>query len=489
MHYRRLPKWFGLAAVVAVAIALLGSVPSGRAAPVTPRHYSDLEFPELPEVRVPDYTRFTLDNGMVVYLMEDRDLPLVSGTALLRAASRYEPTEQVGLGALTGTTMRLGGTATRAPEAVDAFLEERAAAVEVGVGRDAGSASFQSLSENLTEVFALFAEVLREPAFAEEAVELAKQQQRSAIARRNDDPNRLASRELQKLIYGADSPYARQPEYETLANITREDLRAFHRTHIRPEGIVLGLVGDFDTAAMRDRVEATFGDWRAREPLPDWSAPPVEPLRSEGLFVIDQPQLSQSSVRFGHVGGRFDDPDYPAMRVVSEVLNGFGGRLFDEIRSRRGLAYSVFSGWQVDFDREGFLTVGAQTQSAQTVPLIEAAQAEIERMRAEPISEQELSEAREATVNSMVFNFRTPAQSLSRLLRYELHGYPEDFLFQVQAAIANLTAEDVLAAAQENLQDSFATVVVGNVEAIQPPLSNLGETVTALDVSIPEPSI
>ena len=167
-----------------------------------PKHYTELEFKPLAEIQLPEYDRYELDNGMVVYLLEDRDLPLISGTAIIRTGSRFEPDNQVGLASLTGDGMRSGGTKNHPPDQLNSILEQKAASVETSISTTSGSASFSTLTADLDTVFPLFAEVLREPAFAPEKFAIAKKQQQGGIARRNDDPRDIASREFNKLIYG-----------------------------------------------------------------------------------------------------------------------------------------------------------------------------------------------------------------------------------------------------------------------------------------------
>jgi zinc protease len=171
------------------------------------------------------------------------------------------------------------------------------------------------------------------------------------------------------------------------------------------------------------------------------------------------------------------------------VLNGFGGRLFNDLRSRQGLAYSVYGYWSPQYDFAGTFTAGGQTKSETTVPFVRSLLAEIEKVRTTPISEQELNYAKDSILNSFVFNFEDPNQTLSRLMRYEYFGYPEDFIFQYQKAVKATTIEDVRRVAQKYLQpDRLVTLVVGNSQAIQPALSSLGTTVKTVDVTIPQPN-
>jgi zinc protease len=486
--FQLLKKW--LALVIITLLLTLVVRPSAIAA--TPRSYTDLQFPPLKEVQLPNYERYQLDNGLVVYLVEDHDLPLVSGTALINTGSRLEPSEKVGLAEITGMVMRTGGTASHSPDQLNEILEQRAATVETSIGITSGNASFSSLSEDLPTVFSLFAEVLRHPAFTADQVDLAKTQLEGSIARRNDDPGDIADREFDKLIYGNDSPYGRTVEYATLAHIQRQDLIDFYQSYFYPNHLILGIVGDFDSQKMKSLIKKEFANWQPCDSATP-TIPIVTPIENQkkagGLFVVDQPQLTQSNILVGNLDGLLNNPDYPALSVTNGVMNGFGGRLFNELRSRQGLAYSVYGVWQPNFDYPGIFMAGGQTRSEATVPFIKSLQEEFSKLRTIPIRPDELTYAKESILNSFVFNFQKPGQTLSRLMRYEYFGYPKDFIFQYQKQVKSTTIADVQRVAQTYLHpEKMVTLVVGNNQEIKPPLSSLGKQLQMIDVTIPNPS-
>jgi zinc protease len=474
--------------VVVPTVLLLLALPPAIAQ--TAKHYTELTFPPLPEIQIPEYTKFQTKNGITVFLMEDHELPLVGGTAMFQTGERFEPEAKVGLASITGEVLRTGGTKSRSADQLNQELEQRAASVEAGVGTTSGQASFSALSEDLEAVFGLFAEVVQEPVFAQEKIDLAKTQRRGAIARRNDQPESIVGREFNKLIYGEESPYARTVEYSTLSNISREDIVRFYQQYFHPNNMLLGIVGDFDSKKMRSLIEAKLGQW---QPAPGFKTPGLQAVsqaKTGGIFLVNQPHLSQSYIQMGHLGGQLDSPDYPALSVMNEVLSSFGGRLFNEVRSRQGLAYSVYGVWNPRYDYPGVFIAGGQTRSDATVPFIKSIFSEIQRIQTTPISEQELKAAKDSVLNSFVFNFRDPGQTLSRLMRYTYFGYPEDFIFRYQRGVEATTVADVQRVAQTYLKpDQVTTLVVGNAAAIQPPLSSLGSDiqVAEIDITIPQP--
>ena len=454
-----------------------------------PRHYTELEFSTLPEIELPPYDREVLNNGLVVYFMEDDRLPLVEGTALIRVGDRWEPEAQVGLAALTGELLRTGGTQSHSVNEINQFLEQRAASIETGIENTQGTVSFSALKEDLEPVLVLLGEILQKPIFDSDRLALIQQQTRGGIARRNDDPGDIAGREFNKLLYGEQSPYARTVEYATLDAIDREDVVNFYQQYIHPDRMILGIVGDFETDQLLPVIQRIFGNWSASTQTILPPLPEVQQAHRSEVFVVDQPQMTQSDVRIGHLGDTFRSPDYPPLSVLNEVLNGFGGRLYNQVRSRLGLAYSVYSYWSARYDYPGQFIAGGQTRTEATVPFIKAILQEIDRVRDFAIEPQELQYAKDVVLNSFVFSFQTPGQVLSRLMRYEYYDYPKDFLFQYRNAIETTTIADVQRVAQHYLQpEQLVTLIVGNQSAIVdlPTLSSTGR-VNPIDITIATP--
>ena len=454
----------------------------------TPKHFDELTFEPLPELQFPDYQRTTLTNGMTVYLMEDHDLPLVSGQAWIKTGSRLEPADKIGLASITGEVVRSGGTQSHSPDELNQLLEQKAASVEVSVGESSGQAGFSALSEDLDSVFNLFAEVLTEPAFPQDKIDLAKTQRIGSIQRRNDDPDNVGRREFRRLVYGNQSPYARIQEYDSINKISRDDIQDFYRQYFQPNRLILGLVGDFDSTQMLELLERRFGNWTSTSQGSD-VLPEVTPATLGGTYLINQPQLTQSTVQIGHLGGQLNEPDIFPLYVMNEIMNSFGGRLFNEVRSRQGLAYSVYGVWSPRYDYPGLLIAGGQTRSEATVPFIQSVKGEIAKFRQAPVSDVELSQAKDAILNSFVFNFDQPSKTLKRLMRYDYYGYPSDFIFKYQQAVKATTAQDILSAAQRNLKpDNLVTLVVGNQAGIKPTLASLDPDFETVEIEIPNPS-
>lgn len=324
--------------------------------------YKQLKYPRLRDIAVPWVERVTLTNGMRLLLLEDHELPLITISAHIRVGSIYEPAEKAGLAAITGAVMRTGGTRTKTGDELDEELECIAASVEIRVDLDSGRASVSVLKKDVDTGLAILADVLMHPAFREDKVELAKMQLRSAISRRNDSAGQIASRELDKLVYGPDSPYARQIEYATIDSITRSDLVAFYKRYFRPNNMIMAIWGDFKKEDVIAKIGKVFEGWDAIDQDPP-KGPDVNNECRKTVNLIRKSGINQSYICLGHIGGLMNDPDYFALTVTNEILgSSFTGRLFRNVRSRQGLAYSVGGAYGMHYSRPGVF--GAQNTMA-----------------------------------------------------------------------------------------------------------------------------
>ena len=430
------------------------------------------------EFSPPEPDRVVLENGMVVYLLEDHELPLVSVTVTMRTGSWLDPIDKIGLASMTGAVMRTGGGGGLSAEQVDAELEQFAGDVSIGIGRQSGSASLDVLSKDVPRGLEILAGLLRRPAFDPARVELAKLQAIEGIRRRQDHPGSIVGREFAKVLYGPDHPSARESSLDSITRMTRDDLVTFHRDTIHPNGMILGVTGDFKKDEMLAALRKVFGDWK-KGTVPELriaDVPEAEPSRPVVRFVSKE--TSQTHLRLGHLSIKENDPDYVALAIANDILGGssFRSRLFNDVRTKRGLAYSVGSRLNTGTHDQGVWLMRAETKLTSTQEVIERFVANIERMRAEPVTDTELAEAKEAYVNSFVFSFASPSAIVSRLVELEYDGLPKDFLQQLRAKVVSLTKEEVQTAAKRHLRpDRLKIVAVGSGEALPKALATFGE--------------
>jgi zinc protease len=477
---------FAQAPLAAPANATASSIGSSAASSAAIPSYRELKYPALKQVKIPDVAQFTLSNGMRVFLLEDHELPIVSGFALVRTGNLFDPPEKRGLADVTAGVLRSGGTRSKTGDQIDEELENIAGSVESSMGETSANVGFNSLKETSDKVLQIFKEVLTDPEFRQDKIDLTLNQARSGIARRNDDAQGIAERELTNILYGRNNPYGWTIEYEHLNRIKREDLQQFYRRYYFPKNMMLAVYGDFSAAEMKNKLEALFADWKVDQP----AAPPFPQVTAKpapGVFLAEKSDVTQTFFGLGLLGGRLDDPDYPALQVATNILgSGFTSRLMSQIRTKLGLAYSVGAGWGAQYDHPGTFRIVGSTKSMSTTDALDAAKKELEKMRTSEVTEQELKTAKDSVLNSFVFFFDSPSKTLNRVMMYEYFGYPKDFLFEYQKKISAVTRADVLRVYRERIHPEDLTVVaVGNPKDFGKPLDSLGK-VEKIDLTIPE---
>jgi zinc protease len=443
------------------------------------------DFPKLNPLKIPPVTQMTLKNGIRLFLIEDHRFPTIDMRGMFFSASAFDPADKAGLAALTGTVLRTGGTQTRSGDQIDRELETMAADIETAIDSESGSIYVSILKENLDKVLPIMADILRRPVFAQEKIDLAKIEARTGISRRNDDVGQIAEREFTKLIYGAQSPYARQNEYATIDAISRDDMVAFYKSYFHPDNMWLAVWGDFNGKQMVRKIEAVLGDWPAAGlKLP--GLPAVDYEFRPTVNYIEKTDVNQSNIMVGHIGGLLDNPDHAALSVMNRILSF--DRMFKRIRTDEGLAYSVWGYYGAGYKVPGVFSAGAQTKSGSTVKAIGIMLDEMKRMRSEEVGDQELKRAKDQFLNSFVFQFDSRAKIIRRMLTYAYYGYPLDFSEQLFKKIESMTKADILAAAQKYLRpDQVQVLVVGKAADFDKPLSELGP-VNVIDIAIPVPA-
>ncbi len=451
------------------------------------KRYDEIKYPPLNDFQKAKVEEFQLDNGITFYLVEDKELPLIRLNAIVRTGSLLDPEGKEGLASMVGTVMREGGSENYPADELNLLLENKAASISTFIGEGSGNASMNLLKEDFDELLPVFVDVIQNPLFPEDKIELAKTQTKSNISRRNDQQAGIAGREFAKLIYGEDSPYTRQTEYASVDAITREDLVAFHEEAFVGNNMMIGVIGDFDTREMKRKLEEAFGSLPAGSET-NLVYPEVNYGYPSTINLVDKPDVNQSYVIIGHIGGLRENPDYAALQMMNEILaGGFAGRLFQTVRSDLGLAYAVGGSYGSRINYPGTFSLTVMTKSSTTVQAIDAILNEVKKMQNEPVSSEELNDARDRFLNSLVFRYDSKSKILNERLSNEYNGLPQDTFDKYVENIRKVTVSDVQRVAQQYLKpDQVQILVVGNKEEIGDQLNKYG-SVNELDITIPEP--
>ena len=475
------------------AILLAGAIAAALFAPIALNAQQNKPWEKIPIPKMHDFKpqqpkRIVLKNGIVLFLEEDHELPFVSGSVLIPGGSRDEDSAKAGLVGLYSQAWRTSGTAKLDGDALDDLLEAKAAHIETEGDEDSTALAWDSLKGDADQVFSLALDLLLHPKFSAEKLELAQQQEATGIVRRNDEESRIAERESDKLVYGANSPYTRQPELATVGAVTLDDLKAWHDRTIGGK-LIVGVSGDFDPVAMEAKLRAAFEGLPAVKPAParhDVFAGPTP-----GLSFIDKEDVNQSDVEIVGLGTDRHNPDVPALAVMNEILGGgFASRLFQKVRTELGLAYEVNGGIAFAYDHPATFRVVLLTKSASTVDATRAALAEIAGLNTRPFTEEELARAKDNILNSFLFRYDTRDKVLAERERLEFYGYPADYLESYKAALEKVALADLDAAAKKYIHpEKLAVLVVGNGPEIKPGLDELKlGPVHPIDITIPQPA-
>ncbi len=463
-------------------------IPPDAAQAATPGAWERIAMPPLAPFKPVEPRRVELPNGALLLLLEDHELPFVNGFVEMHGGGRDLPASKAGFADLYGEVWRTSGTAQTTGDALDDLLEAKAAKIETGADVDSSSVSWSCLKADSDQVLGLAVDLLLHPKFDPAKLRLAQQGAIAGILRRNENPGEIAGREAAKLVYGPDSPYGRTPEVADVLGVTVADMDAFHARTVHPNTMIIGVEGDFDSAAMEGKLRAAFGSLPqgAALPKPQESFPGPKP----GLYLVDKKGIDQSNVWIVGLGIRRNDPDFYALSVLNEIFGGgFGSRLFQDVRTKLALAYSVGGGVGAGWDHPAMFHVVASTKSAST----EAAAAEMLKdtgeLKTSPFTENELKLAKDQVLNGFIFNYDTPAKILAAAAKLAFYGYPADFLERYRAGVEKVTVADLERVAKAHIDPAkYAVLVVGDQSQFGQPLSKLGfGPAQPIDITIPIP--
>ncbi|MGA2634504.1 MAG: pitrilysin family protein [Terracidiphilus sp.] len=481
LHMNDFSRTIFAAVAVAAAFAPI-TLPAQQSKP-----WEKIPIPKLHEFKPQQPKRIELKNGIVLFLQEDHELPFIAGSVLIPGGSRDEDPAKTGFIGIYGQAWRTSGTAKMDGDALDDLLEAKAAHIETSGDEDSTTIEWDSLKADADQVFSLAMDLFLHPKFSAEKLRLAQQQEATGIVRRNDDEGAIANRESAKLVYGANSPYTRQPELATVGAVTVADLEAWHGRTIGGK-LIVGVFGDFDPAAMEAKLRAAFEGFPSAKPLP--ARYDVFKGPKPGLYFIDKEDVNQSNVQIVGLGTDRHNPDVPALAVMNEILGGgFASRLFQKIRTELGLAYAVGGGLSFDYDHPGPFRVEVLTQSTATVDATRHALDEIAELTTRPFTPEEVNRAKDNILNSFLFRYDTREKVLSERELLEFYGYPADYLETYRAGLEKVTLEDVTAVAKKYIHpNNYAVIVVGNGPEIKPPLEDLKlGPAHPIDITIPPP--
>lgn len=428
-----------------------------------------LTFPDL-TFDVPDAQgmRVELENGIPVYILEDRLLPLITIQIQFRGGDYLDPEGKEGLAGLTGTVWRTGGAGDLDATAFDEEIDFLAAQLSTGIGSTSGQVRLNLLSKDLDRGLELLMDVVQRPRFEESRITRAKEDLLAAMKQRNDSTTDIESREWNRLIYGDDYWLNRLSTQSSVAAITRQDLVDFQKRLAFPANLVVAVAGDFQRQAMLDKLNETLGQWQETgEAVPPIPQPDHQP--QPGVYLVNKPEVNQGRVSIGHLGWMRPLEDEFDMGVGNDILGGggFTSRIVSRVRSDEGLAYSAGSRAGINNTYPGTFRAFFQSKSATCARAAQLILDLVEELQNEGVTEKELETSKNSFIQTFPNNFQSKLQVASIYAQDELVGLPHEYWQTYRDRVRAVTAESLRDSVRKHIRkEEFVILVVGNIEEI-----------------------
>ncbi len=471
-----IPKIFNLYLILAFLLVIFIGTPVLPGAAASPLSAPDkLRYPSL-QFNLPEAERIVLKNGIVLYILEDHELPLVTINALIKTGTMFDPAGKEGVAELTASVMRIGGTQKLSSNEIDNSFDFIAATPSITVALDSAQIDFSTLNKDIDRGLDLLSQILIMPAFEQNKVDLAKGLKNEELRRIKDDPQKLAVREFNRLIY-RDNPRGRFTSAKSLKNIDRGDLLKFHGDFFQPQNIMFAVTGDITREEAVSKIQRFFGNWQSsgnavrRLSVPPRNSPP-------GLFFVDK-DIPQSTIISGQLSPGKNNPDYYAFTILDFIIGsgGFPSRIFSAVRNNEGLAYSAGSFYRARFDH-GVFAAYAFTKTESTLKTLSLIDFVLKTIQDNTITAGEIAWAKKSINNGFIFSFTSPEQIAWQQMKSEYDLLPVDYLSMYRNKIENIQINDLHKVAVKYLdKKNINTLILGNIKKIGKPLTSIGQPV------------
>jgi predicted Zn-dependent peptidase len=417
---------------------------------------------------------------MNLWMVEQRELPMVSMNMVFGTGSSNEPDGKTGVASITSQLLD-DGTATRSAGDIANQLQSIGANMGSFSGWDSTNVTMQTLTKNLDKAIDIYADIVQNPAFPAKEVESLRGRLLVGLRQQKSNPNAISDVVYNKVLYG-NHPYGRSNTEASIKAITRDDLVGYYGSTYRPNNATLIVVGSFDKAAIKSQLEKAFGGWKGGE-ISAKDLGTAKSLEKAGIYLVDRPNSAQSVVSVGQVGVDRLNPDYYSLLVMNTILGGgFTSRINMNLREDKGYTYGARSGFV--FRRgAGPFSAGGDIQTAVTKEAIEEFMKELNDIRGgRPVTQKELDYNKQSLIRRYPSGFETVGAISNQLANLVTYGLPDSYFNDYISKVNAVTIEDVDRVAKKYLDPSkMAIVIVGDRKVIEPGLKELGYPVTLLD--------
>jgi len=453
----------------------------GPEQPSTPRNQVDLKnkapvSKDILKVKLPRATEATLSNGLTVLIIEDHRLPLVSIQYSIGASGPiFEPANMVGLARITAQMMT-EGTKTRSSLKISEDVERLGAALSVSssYGSTVSLLSASGLSDNFDKWFELANDVLLNPTFPANELDRRKQQLSVALRQQRTSAEFLMGERFNRAIYG-DHPAGNVTTNQgTVDALTPAILSKWHDDQYAPQNTLLGIAGDVKPAELVPKLERLLAAWKKSD-LKEALPPNPKSSTARKVYLVDRPDSVQTSIVMGNIAIDRRDPDYFVMVALNQVLGGGGaGRLFKNLREEKGYTYGAYSSFSAR-KFPGPWNASAEVRTEVTDGALAEFIKELQRMRDQPVTEQELDDAKRAIVASFALSLENPDDLLNYALTRKIYDLPEDYWDSYPAKLLAVTATDIQRVARKYIDpQTMQIIAVGDGSKIRTVLEKYG---------------
>lgn len=408
--------------------------------------------------------RVVLKNGITLLFVETHALPMVNISVAIKAGAIYDPPEKGGIASLTAALLD-EGTKSRSSKQIAEEIDFIGGRLSASGGEDFSSASLVVLKKDLVTGMDLLSDILLNPVFPEEELERKKKETIAAIISEKDDPGAVASKAFYKAVFQG-HPYGVPVEgdEDSVSRITRDDIEKFYQQYYIPNNTIIAVTGDLKYKEAVSLIEKSLKQWKkAKLKLPD--VPSVNKVVKSDSIRIDR-NITQSNIVLGHTGISRDNPDYYSVTLMNYILGGggFESRMIKEIRDKKGLAYSVYSSFDVN-KYPGSFSVVVQTKNETATEAIEGIKEELKKIREEQVKDEELKDAKAYLTGSFPLRLDTNAKISNFLVLVEFYNLGLDYINEYAKKIDAVTKDDILRVAGKYIDtERYITVVVGKQE-------------------------
>jgi len=454
-----------LAVLLAVAVLGLSAAAFAKETPPPPDKIKKLTFP--------GYKEFVLKNGMEVLVVEHHEQPMVSLYFVFKTGSALDPKgkeslssftiDQINKGTKTKTALQLAEWIESVGGSVGAFSQAEFSAITVSI-----------LSEYIDVAYEYLQDVVMNPTFPEEELEIIRERTKTGLELELSQPSAMAQRHFDEVVYGA-HPYGKKATVESVTSITRDEMVAFYQKNCVANNVLVGVVGDVKTGDVKKAIEKYFGGMQPGT-LDQVVYPEPPKLDKTKILLYHRPGAVQTEVYIGHLGMKANNPDWPAVRVGNRILGGGSdARLFMNIREDKGWTYGAYSSFSRERDY-GYFQAHAAVRTEVTDSAVTEFMKEIKRIKTEPVSEADLTNAKNYLVGNFPIQIETPDQIAGQIVEYKMLGLGKKDLETYRDKTAAVTVADVTAAMDKYLQpENTYIVLVGDAMAVKDKVSAIAD--------------